>query len=224
MAEANQNVASRTHVGWGLDVVSWVVMALLAGLVIYQVMIPPVVGYADNGDFHRVLDPFGLTHNTDPAAWDYFYFVDPSYQWTEPRPVDVVSSELLLAGVAVGIHKVFGGEGEFDIRVMGGVHSAFYLLGVYLVLTGLQTFSRRVRRLAAVCLLLAAADAPYVIFLNSFYAEAAALVFLVISLGLLLRMVRARSGGRAQTVVYYLAVTYFFLLLATKTMEVKRWE
>ena len=25
-------------------------------------------------------------------------------------------------------------------------------------------------------------------------------------------------------VVYYLAVTYFFLLLATKTMEAKRWQ
>lgn len=209
MAETIPSAVDRPDVGWRLDFVSWTVLALVAGLVVYQVMIPPIVGYADNGDFHRVLDPYGLTHDTDPETWDYFYFVDPTYQWTEPRPVEVISSELLLAGVAVGLHKVFGGEGEFDIRVLGGVHTVFYLLGVYLILTGLQTFSRRVRWLAAVCLLLAAADTPYVVFLNSFYAEAAALVFLAISLGLLLRMARSRSGSRMRTVLYYLAVILF---------------
>lgn len=215
MSDLRANGAGRPDVGWNLDLVSWIALLILGILVIHQLMFPPIVGYADNGDFQRVLVPLGLTHSADPDAWEYVWFVDPEYEWTEPGGTVVFSSEILLAGLAVGLHKVFAGDDPFDLRTLGGVHAFFYLLGAYLVLAALQTFERRVRWLGAFCLLLAAADAPYVIFLNSFYGEAAALVFLATALGLLLREIRARSGSRVRTVIYYLVVA----LLATSKLQ-----
>ncbi|MCP4573548.1 MAG: hypothetical protein GY838_14415 [bacterium] len=214
MRTPHHPTTSRPDVSWRLDLVSAVVLLLAAVLVLHQLMLPPVVGYADNGDFGRVITPLGLTHSADPAVREFFYFVDPVYEWTEPASVEVFSTELILAGLAVGLHKIFGGGETFDLRLMGGVHAVLYLAGLYLILTGLQSFPRRVRWLAAVLLLLAAADSPYVIFLNSFYAEAASLVFLVLALGLLLRTARAHEGSHVRTVFYYLVVLLFALARA----------
>lgn len=38
------------------------VLCLIAAVIFYQIMMPPIVGIADNGDFARVMGRFGLGH------------------------------------------------------------------------------------------------------------------------------------------------------------------
>jgi len=194
--------------GWRLDRLAVLTFSVLAVLIFVQLALPPLVGLADNGDFLRVLEPVGLVHTSDPEAWDYWYYVDPTYEMVDPAAMEVVSSELLPAAAALGLARM-AGTGTFDLRLLGAVHALIYLAGCYLVLSALGGLPQTLRVAAGVMLVLVAADASRVVYLNAFYGESASLVFLPAVVGLMLREARSRRPSWWRTAVLCLAVLLF---------------
>ena len=104
-----------------------VVLALAGTILGWQLFVPPIVGLADQGDFARVLGPLGYAPVPKGPDHKYWYvtrtFVkDPSYR--EPR-WEQISSEFILATVAVTLNRVLRGPATFDITVFGFLRRRF---------------------------------------------------------------------------------------------------
>ena len=150
-----------------------VVLALAGTILGWQLFVPPIVGLADQGDFARVLGPLGYAPVPKGPDHKYWYvtrtFVkDPSYR--EPR-WEQISSEFILATVAVTLNRVLRGPATFDITVFGFTHAVLFLLA----LGRLLYVTRRLAmyRTAWALMLLVLTDVGYVAYWNSLYTEPA---------------------------------------------------
>src|SRR3954468_24659179 len=96
-------------------------LAAVAGILIYQLMVPPVVGLADQGDYARLLGPFHLgpvAQTPEERYYRYFnrtYKNDPTFKlpgW------EIYSTQDLFVGSAVLLNKLISRDGVLDIRIL----------------------------------------------------------------------------------------------------------
>jgi hypothetical protein len=105
------------------------------------------------------------------------YVFDSRHLWI----ADNVSSELLLIRIALGISKLIH-RTHFDVRVLGAVHATLFFVAFAALLIFLRSFGVAARisvSLAAIAIL---ADVSYVAHFNSFYTDAAAFTFLLLTI------------------------------------------
>ncbi len=158
----------------------------IAAVIVYQTMIPPIVSLANNGDFGKISGHFSIGY---PPALEARY---APVKWHREPVYDYHaafrSSENALAIAAMGLSSLVSKSGEFDIRCIGAMHAALFLLALWLLLPVLAPFLPPRARIA---ILLAIAfvycDAMYVAVFNSFYMDAAALVFVPLTAVFFLR-------------------------------------
>lgn len=163
-------------------------LALAAVILAWQLLVPPAVGLANNGDFHKVLGEFSLAA---PVADEYKYATG-TYNFNPDNHVvfGFFSTEQLLALTAIFLNTLVSKSGTFDLRFIGLVHALLYLLALWLFLPLLSNLPRW-RRWASIALLLVIfGDVMYVAELNSFYMDVPALLFFVLGAVLLCRVLR----------------------------------
>lgn len=157
----------------------WVVI-LATGLVLcFQLLVRPVLGLADNGDFQRIMNPFGIVYpaGQDPGFWK---FITVHFAIDRPTSVEFPSSEMLLVWVAKLLNQTLGAKNVFDLRMLGAVHIALLLCGLWLALLAARPLSDPARGALGVTLSLVLTDIGYSAFFNSFYGEPASLLFFMI--------------------------------------------
>jgi len=159
----------------------WWGAALLVGaaaILAHQLFFRPIVGLADNVDYSRVTDHLGLA--AEPVAPEdrYFRYVLTRYREAPAAGRRNLSSEILLAWIARAASLPFSRRGTFDLRWMGAIH-ALALLGAGVVLwRSSRKLPAGARILAGAFAVFAFTDVGYAAALNSFYTQAASLVFL----------------------------------------------
>ena len=183
----------------------------LAAILGFQLFVPPSIGLANNNDFPKVIGIFSL----GAPVKDVFEYADLKYQFDARYHYQsgFYSSEALLAGAAIGLNNMFSKDGSFDLRWMGLVHGLLFLLAVYL-LQSLVADLVRWRFFLWTAIIAFFGDVMYVSYFNSFYMDAAAYVFLMLSVVLFLRCVAWRRKSDAACLV--ICVT---LMLLAKTQH-----
>lgn len=155
--------SSTEIVGLGL------LLALLAGRA-DTLVVSPILGMADNGDFWRVSTAAGLVSEVPVSAVRH-RFIQPTYRRAAPLPDARFSSAGLLASMAAALP---GGDADrFPLQRMGAL-----LLGLAACLLAFGAL----RRGAALCcagIAWVLTDPAYLLFFNSFYADSAALLGMV---------------------------------------------
>ena len=178
-----------------------VAAALTAGAAILsiQLLVPPVVGLADNGDYQRVIGYAGFQHTTEVAAERYFSFLRTRYAIVAPGWFrgGYHSSETLLAFAARFAHAAVSREPLFDIRLLGAMHAVLLLVALAGILRACRELSTPARLLAAALLVFVFTDVGYVAPFNSFYSQTASLLFLLLTAAVAAEAVRRGrlSGG-----------------------------
>jgi len=159
-----------------------------AALVLFwQLMLPPVPGVADNGDFGKLLGRYGLgSGKTFVYADTKFFFGDENRYRS-----GFSSSELLSIVPALAINKVLSRDGFFDLRIMGAVHASLFLLAVFLFAPLLDSAA------AGLLVILLFCDFMYAGFFNSFYMDASSYLFTLLSAVFYLRAMRWRRTADA---------------------------
>jgi len=164
----------------GLIALRGAVWAAAAGILTFQLFVPPIVGLSDQGDFARIIGRFGFgPEDKSTPIWDAFvkrkYVRDASARYpTLEQP----SSEYLFTGAAVLLNRVVSSDGTLDIRLMGLVHAAAFLAAfAYLLKT---TTPIRAAPLVWVAALVILTDVGYAGYWNSFFSEPASCIFLVL--------------------------------------------
>jgi hypothetical protein len=139
---------------------------LMLAPVAYQLWTPPYLGLADNGDFAKVVGRYALKP-VDPGPQPTFHFFNRL--WVEEESARWVSPywgiEICLTRAALWL----GGTKPFDIRVLGAVHLAVFALAAW-VMAGQRWWAYGFA-------VLAFTDAAYALYFQSFYFDAAALLF-----------------------------------------------
>ena len=190
--------------------VELILLLVVAGLTAHQLLVAPIVGIADNGDYTRVMNPLGLAHVGTSYEDTVFLWIQPRYQVvTSDTSLLLPSAELLLAGIARGLDAVFSRDGFFDLRLLGAVHLVFYLSAVWLLLRAARSLQLPARVVVWTGVLLATTDVAYVAYLNSFYSEPASLIFAIALVGIGLGLVRAQAPNRAATCAYLICAALF---------------
>jgi hypothetical protein len=165
------------------------VFVLAAGAILfYQLILPPVVGLADNGDFVKVTGRFDL-HGRNYRTYlyvDTIYNIRPEYHWVS----DFVSVEIPLAQLAVWFNSVVSKDGTFDLRWIGVVHGVLFLFAVWLFVPLLETERPSVRWALCALALFIYCDMMYVSGLNSFYMDEPSFLFLLLTAVAYLRVIR----------------------------------
>jgi hypothetical protein len=157
----------------------WFLLAA-AGIVSYQIFVPPVVGLANQQDFKRVIGKFG--YGPEPpeapvASISLKYIRDPSYR---VKSWEQRSTEDLFVKLALWVNRVVSKDGKLDIRVMGLLHAAVFLAALAWLLHVTQSLPARPFIWTA--LVLVTTDVAYVSYFNAFYAEASSYVFCLLLL------------------------------------------
>lgn len=163
---------------------------LCAALLCWQLFLPPSLGLADNNDFPKLTGSFclGPASPQDHVLFDYVTFsyrYDPRYCWDS----GLVSSAALVLSGALQVGKLVLPAGRFDLRLLAAIYVLLFLVAFH----GLQRLARGLSGIACWLLPTAAwfifSGASYVPLFCSFYLDAAAYVFLLLSIVTACRLV-----------------------------------
>lgn len=186
-------------------------VGVAAAILFYQLILPPVVGLADNGDFIKIIARFDLyarVHRT-------YQFCDTTYDFRPERHWvgEFYSSEILLVLPALLLNSLLSKTGSFDLRCIGVVHAALFLIALWMFAPLLADARRGTRISIYALVLFAFCDVMYVSGLNSFYMDEPAYLFLLLSSVLYLRVIRWHRRRDA------LLLLICVLLLATAKIQ-----
>lgn len=182
-----------------LSVPRWseaLLLGLFVGFCSVQILVPPYIGLADNGDFPKVSGRFSCAP-PDEIARNFRYFVanyvfDPKYHWNG----QVLSSEIAVAAVPILLVKATGAR-IFNIRWLGLVHLLIYAAAYYYLLVYLRRFGRFFQIAIGGLALWIFTDVAYVAYFNSFFTDTAALLGLVWMVAAGLHLVPREPSRRA---------------------------
>ncbi len=172
-------------------------VALMACVIGYQLFVPPVVGLANNGDFERLMDRVGLQYVVSNYSDKYFNYINLTFATDAPRhETGLISSQQLLVEIALLVNRVVARSSLFDLRTLGAVNAGCFLAATWLVLQAARSFVTYSRFAVLGLWTLMFTDVGYVSYFNSIYSEPASLIFLMLTLGVSLRIIAApRPSG-----------------------------
>ncbi len=160
--------------GRGWAVYEWALLALCAGLVSWQLFVPPSLGLADNNDYAKLIGRvcLGGEHPLfEYVGFQYHYAAE--YCWNS----GLITSAVLPLSVALTVAKPFSGS-QFDVRWLGAVYAVLFLL----VFAAVQRLVRGLRPIARVsapaAVLVVFCSASYIPSFDSFYFDTTSYVFL----------------------------------------------
>jgi len=154
-----------------------VAVVFAATLVGWQLFVPPIIGLADQGDFHKLLGPLGYAPVPKGPEHKYWYLTrefvkDPSYR--QPA-FEQITSEFVLVAPSIYLHSLLGKVDRFDLTLIGLTHTLFFLLA----LARLLYVTRALRAWPVVwgLTLLVVTDVGYTAYWNSLYTEPASCIW-----------------------------------------------
>ena len=186
-------------------------LCVAAGVLSYQLFIPPIIGLANNGDFITVLRTLHLEAPDESDPDRFFAYIVPSWV-PHPEPLydnGLASSETILLAPAYLFNRfVFSRDGSFDLRWTGFTHSVLFLLSLWLLMPVLELM--HVPRRGGISLLLFFfLDVEYVSWFNTFYTDTASLLLLFPLVVLFLRIVFNRGNQRWNQLGFLICCVFF---------------
>lgn len=181
--------------------IAFVILFVIA--IILQIFVPPHVGVADNGDFSRIADKVGIQSGPDKKYYEFINLTLPldfkynikGYQ----------SSELLFVVSSIFANNLLTSDGNFHFLILAGLHSLLLLFAVILLAVGISGIAHRIYWVIYVVILFFFTDVAYIAYLNSLYSEPSSLIFLALTIGIFLWIIRSLNNNHEQNLFPLLA-------------------
>jgi hypothetical protein len=176
--------------------------------------VPVTVGLANNGDFGKVLDWFGIS----TRGTSEYQYVETTYPlvWQQRRDTEFLSSEILLTGLGLLVNLPWAAGGRFALAAGGIVHCALFFAAFAVAAPILSRLRPEARWPLAAASLLLLADTGYTVILNSFYQDTATLLFLLLAASCAARALAEDDPARGRRWLYA-ALASSLLFACSKT-------
>ena len=176
-----------------------VVLVLLGLILTYQLLIPPVVGQGDQGDFGRLFQRFGIQSDISDYNHRYFGYFIRTWKIEENTAsgTGFLSPDVLLVAASLSLNSLLSKTGLYDIRCLALVRMALFLAAAALILQLAWRRGLLVRCVAVFALVVVFADVGYVAYFNSAYSEPSSFLFGLLAIAFYLRL--AASEGNLWT-------------------------
>lgn len=198
----------------------FIAVLLASAILIYVLMIPPVIGIADNGDFERIMGSTGLSYLSQDYKDKYFGYMNREYKVTplESPAEDYFSTEIILVLLAKLIDKaVTLNKHIFDIRFLAFIYSCLFLLSIYLLVKFIRNDNPLSGWIIAALLVFVFTDIGYISYFNSLYGEAVSFSALLLTVALAICVVKQEKPSLFTLAGFFLAAT---LLAGAKAQNV----
>lgn len=189
--------------------VAWM-SALAAGvLVVCLIMLSPVVGVADNGDFNRLIGMSGIAplDKNESYAERYFAYAHTQFAYGSYTRSFYASTQVLLVALSGWLSRLFNSH-VYDIRFLGACYTALLMLAFALLVRHSPSVpaSRKATAFLAVstaaALIWVFADIGYTAYFQSFYGEPYALVAMLLVAASAVSLAAAERPTGAQLALF----------------------
>ena len=183
----------------------------MAAILTSQLLIPPIVGLADNGDFERVMGWAGLRYPSDNREDNFVSWMLPQFAIVRSdwHPGAYLTSEAPVAAVAVLAARIFSEGDLFDVRVLGCFHMILLLAAAGSIIAACRNLSLVTQWLVAGLIVFVFTDIGYAAPLNSLYSQTASLLFLMLTVAVVAVAIRRGRLDGALLIAYFLCATLF---------------
>ncbi len=185
----------------------------VAAIVMFQLMSPPMLGIANNGDFERMMKWGGLEYVTQDHDEKYFNWINREFRIANSpwRPWSGFgSTEAILVKLSVIIGDWLLPGARFDLTILGGCHLLAFLAAFLLLMRGWQAVTGVSPLFLLPGFLLIFCDLGYTVYFNSFYSEASSLIFLIAMAGAGL-LLTAEQSKRTKTLMVFCLCAGLFI-------------
>lgn len=160
-------------------------------VILYCILImKPIRGVADNGDFARIMNSTGLFYFSEDPFDRYFGFVNRLYDigYAIPFGGGYLSTQLPLVLLAIFLSKSVMGTAIFDIRFLAAIYILVLVVSIFFVVRGGRKHTGVLGLVPALSVLFIFCDIGYTAYFNSLYGEPVTLVFLLLMAGMALTL------------------------------------
>jgi hypothetical protein len=191
-----------------IEIVAAIAIVVILSLVL---MLRPITGIADNGDFARIMNSTGLSTLSDLREDRYFGYVNRLYNTSYIIPFGgrYLSTQIPLVVLAVYISKALSGALLFDIRTLGAIYTLILAAAVFLTIRCIRKRSGYVSVFSALVLLLILCDIGYTAYFNSLYGEPVTFTFLLLMAGTALTLATAEKPAVWMLLLFGTAALFF---------------
>ncbi len=182
-------------------------VVLFASMFLYMFWIRPIVSVADNGDFARVMFPAGL-FKFDDVFWETAqikYGIQPTIFGGN----GYITSHTICVYVARFFNIIFHSPFVFDIRFLSLIYCTATLIGIYYIVQTLKQKSKIFNLFMIGLLWFILCDGGYIPYLNSLYGEGCSYSFLIMSIGVSLKVI-TKPSSKKDIALLFVALIMFF--------------
>lgn len=204
------------------------VLITLTIVLSYSLLLTPILGKTNNGDFGRFFLYGGLTDLGNSYEEIYDGYVHRIYKIGNPGillpfgPNWVSGTIILKISVIISLllklsnGMLFMDLFNFDIRIQAILYCGIFLFSVFLILKAFKN-STAVKIVSSLFILLFFTDINYIAYFNSFFGEAATIVFLFLSIGSFLNLVNKNYPRKRDFILFFISSGCF---LTSKTQQI----
>lgn len=208
------------HIGAFLISAPFLAAVVSIGILTAALIIEPVIGMADNGDFYRSITSCGLyklDRNESDQFFSYASTLFGKFKYFNEYSTGFSSSQGLFIKFAVFLDSIFTADADrFDIRFLGAVMIAFYSFTQYMLVDSL-TYKAPVfaKYIIAAISVYFFTDIGYTAYFNSFYAEGIVLCSFLLSMTAIIMLIEKRHSPVFTVIIFILSS----LLLITSKQQ-----
>lgn len=175
--------------------IAWLAAAAAAVLAVCLLMLPPVIGVSDNGDFSRLMRLAGFRYLDPNEAYSdrYFAYAHQYFGYKSNGGSSYFTTQVFLLAVVGWTARLFNGQ-VFDIRWLGAVYTIMLSTAIFLlirhtpIIAGNRAATAVYGIVSAIFVLFVFGDIGYLAYFHSFYGEPFALLGMMLSVAAVVAM------------------------------------
>ena len=195
------------------------VVALLALLLVGQLLVQPIVGLADTEDFSRLWRWFGIESPTADHEQRYFRYLIREWKLDAAKAESsgFLAADLLFIAASMPLNDWLARPGVYDIRSLSAVRIVVLLFASFLLVRVAGRGGLVMQGIVALALLFVVADVGYIAYFNSGFTEPASLLFALLTIAFFVRLV---VGEGVPTANFWAFAASAVLLIWSKPQNV----
>jgi hypothetical protein len=197
------------------------IISIISLILIYSIIINPVIGKSDNGDFGRMykllgLSDIGTTYEQQFDSYFHMIYRVSNFQYLLPWCSNWVMG-CWLGKIAFVLNRELNilNPGYFDIRYFGALYSMIFTIGVYFILR-YNKFSNFARVVCGIFIILFFTDGIYISYFNSFFGEATTISCFFLMIGSFLYLISRKEPSKIHFIFFFISSACF---LTSKTQQ-----